>query len=285
MKRVVSLLVLLTVLVLPACAWENFLEVIVGQTARGATLSPDEKTIYVGAILDRKMVAFDARTGDVIADVLLTNYNSAAWAKGGWVDERGDVFVPATGALEIYHFDSELFHIDTFYIDGFGIENCEGVVTDSHGNLYAFDRKGSGGVYKIDKNGNLDTKWGSRGWADVGFVRLGFLKDGYIYAVDNSSSTLFKVDVETGKVTRLATLASGGFAVAVDDSGKIYVAHYNDPYVAVSIYEDGKVSEISRSEFGIVSNIGGIAVTRDGSKLFLIEEQTDIGGLLLGFKK
>jgi hypothetical protein len=59
----------------------------------------------------------------------------------------------------------------------------------------------------------------------------------------------------------------------------------NDPYVAVSIYEDGKVSEISRSEFGIVSNIGGIAVTRDGSKLFLIEEQTDIGGLLLGFKK
>lgn len=290
MKKVVFLLMACLLLATaPIMAFKKDLEVTVGETARGLAISPNEKVLYVGAIRDRKVVAVDSKTGDLINEVVLSQLNPGAWAKAVWVNEKGDVFAPGSDVLEIYQFDSELFHMETYFIDNYGIADCEGAVADKDGNIYAGDRKGDGGIYKFKNykgDIDLDTKWGNGGWVDVGDVRLACIKGGNIYVVDHASSTLYKVDLATGKSTKLAGLkANGGFAVAADDSGKVYVAHYNDSTVAVSIWDNGKVTEISRSELGVTSNLGGIAVTKDGSRMFLVEEQTEIGGLVRGYSK
>lgn len=286
MKRFAVVLLMFLIVALPVFAWKNVLEVHVGETARGVALSPDGKTLYVGAIRDKKVVAVDVRDQEVIFDVNLTEFNSGAWAKAVWVNGKGNVFAPGSDVPEIYVFDSDLMWLETYYIDGFGITDCEGAVADDHGNIYASDRSGIGGIYKIrHEDGDLDAKWGQGGWADVGHVRLPYLKGDAIYAVDHTTSILYKIDLATGKVTTLANLAPSGFAVAVDDNGVIYVAHYSNPSVAVSVIENGKVTEYSPSAFGLTSNVGGIAVTKDGSTLYLVEEQSGIGGLVLGFTK
>lgn len=290
MKRfALVLLALLLVATAPAMAYKKDLEVPIGETARGASLSPDGKTIYVGAIRDRKILAIDTENGDVIAEVNLTEFNPGAYAKAVYVNEKGDVYVPGSDVLEIFWFDEELFLIDAFNIEEFGISDCEGLVADKNGNIYAGDRKGDGGLYKLkDIKGDLelDTKWGHTGWADVGQVRLPCINKDSIYVVDHNTSILYKVDLATGKVSKLAELSGiGGFATAADDAGRVYVAHYNDAQVAVSIWENGKVTELSRGELGITSNIGGIAVSKDGSRMFLVEEQTNIGGLVRGYSK
>lgn len=289
MKRfTLAFLAFLLVATVPVLALKDDLEVPIGETARGASLSPNEKTIYVGALRDRKILAIDTKSGEVVCEANLTEINSSAYAKAVFANEKGDVFAPGSDVLEVYLLDNDLFHMDTFDISGFGISDCEGLAADKDGNIYAADRSGNGGIYKIKtSNGEpeLDEKWGDTGWADIGPVRLPCLKGNSIYAVDTGSSTLYKIDVASGKVSKLASLAGGGFATAADDAGRIYVAHYNDASVAVSIWENGKVKELTRSELGITSNIGGIAVSKDGSKLYLVEEQTNIGGVLRSYKK
>ena len=289
MKRFTLLLiVLLLVSVVPAMAYKKDLEVPIGETARGIALSPNEKTMYVGAIRDRKIIAFDTKNGDLLDEVNLTDLNAGAWAKAVYVNEKGDVYAPGSDVLEIYQFDAELFHVDTYPIEDFGIVDCEGAVVDKDGNIYAGDRKGDGGIFKLKFYKNeidLDTKWANSGWADVGDIRLACIKNGNIYAVDFGNSILYKIDLATGKVTKLATLDASGHAVAADDAGRVYVSHYSNPTVAVSIWENGKVSTLTRAELGITSNIGGIAVTKDGSRLFLVEEQSNIGGLVRGYSK
>ncbi len=289
MKRFTLLfIVLLIVSVVPAMAYKEDLEVPVGETARGISLSPDEKIFYVGAIRDRKVISFDSKYGDLLDEVNLTDFNAGAWAKAVYVNEKGDVYAPGSDVLEIYQFDSELFHVETYLIEDFGIVDCEGLVVDKDGNIYAGDRKGDGGIYKLKfykGEIDLDTKWANSGWADVGDIRLPCIKNGNIYAVDFGNSILYKIDLATGKVTKLASLDTSGHAVAADDAGRIYVSHYSNPTVAVSIWENGKVTELSRAELGITSNIGGIAVTKDGSRLFIVEEQSNIGGLVRGYSK
>lgn len=289
MKRFTLLLiVLLIVSVVPVMAYKKDLEVPVGETARGIALSPDDKTMYVGAIRDRKVIAFDTKNGDQLSEVNLTEFNAGAWAKAVWVNEKGDVYAPGSDVLEIYQFDSELFHIETYLIEDFGIVDCEGVVADKDGNIYAGDRKGDGGIYKLKfykGEIDIDTKWADSGWADVGDVRLACIRNGNIYVVDFAYSILYKIDLATGKVTKLDSLDDSGHAVAADDAGRVYVSHYSHPTVAVSIWENGKVTKLTRAELGITSNIGGIAVTKDGSRLFLVEEQSNIGGLVRGYSK
>lgn len=272
-----------------ALAWQLDLSVPVGETARSASLSPDGRIVYAGAIRDRKIIAIDTLNEDIIREVSLIDLNPNAWAKAVFSNKKGDVYVPGCDVLELYCFDSMLSFKGYLKLTGFGISDCEGLVADEAGNIFAGDREGDGGLYKLknfDGILELDSQWGEHGWADVGQVRLPCMNDTSIFVVDYDTSILYEVSVKTGKRSKLAQLtALGGFATAVDDAGRVYVAHYNDSNVAVSIWENGKITEITRDELKITSNIGGIAVTKDGESMFIVEEETKDGGMIKGYLK
>lgn len=160
-----------------------------------------------------------------------------------------------------------------------------GLAFDSRGVLFISDGE-AGSIWQADKNGALKLVTGKLHTPSA----IAFDKNDNLYVADSGSHTIKKINTSSGEISLIAGAENqSGFAdgeaaaslfnapvgIAIDDSGKIFVADtYND---RIRVIENGKVSTVAGGERGFADAGAGqqakfdtpcaVAVTKDGDLL------------------
>jgi DNA-binding beta-propeller fold protein YncE len=220
----------------------------------------------------------------------MSDYVPDAYGKAVAVGPDGDVWAPTSSTLELLRYSKSLDYKGTYSISDLGAEVVEGVVVDRDNNLYVPDRKNIGGIYKAKLSGNytvLDRTFGKNGHAaNCGEVRqIAISSDGSIYVGDFNGSTIFKVDIKTGKETVLTAKVAKPYHIAVDKIGRVYVAQYDAPTALSIIAPDGTtLASFTAAELGINDRSAGVAVNAAGTKLFVVDQKSaEYGGIVKEF--
>lgn len=254
-----------------------------GNSVRGAALSLDEKYLYIAGVQDMAVWKYDAATGEMVASVRLSALNPGAYGKAVFVDKNGHVWAPGT-VPELYQFDADLNLIATYDLRPFGIVNPEGAVVLADGSVIVSDRSGSVGVWKFTvADGKLEraASFGDNGHVALGsdVRQLAIAADGAILVGDYASTTIYKVDPETGAVSTFASDLANPYHLATDAAGNVYVVHYSDAVGLTILDAAGNVvTTSSRADLGITSEASGIAVTADGKTLYILDQRPADGG-------
>ncbi len=108
------------------------------------------------------------------------------------------------------------------------------LVADQYGNLYVSDSgdlKSGGAIYKIDKDGVVSVVV-DRSKTEV-LAPNGLLFEGRnnLLSVDFASGILYRVNIGTGKMTKLAEGFGGGDGIIKTKKGKIYVSDWKNGYI------------------------------------------------------
>lgn len=261
-----------------------------GRSARGVAITPDGKTLYVGGIQDRSLVRVDIDAAAVTADVSLANtINPGAYGKAVCLDAQGRVWAPLTIPM-IAVFSADLKLEAAFDLAPFGIVNPEGAIVSANGDIYVTDRKGKPGIYRFQQQGSelvLDKAWGNNGHVSLVDLRdPALLPNGDMLLNLNDKGELDIMDLASGKLSVLTTTVPKPYYIDVDAAGRIYVVHYDRKDAALSILNpDGSlVRSWSPAELGIKTEVAGVAASRDGKRVYVLDQRTAAGGLVLMFE-
>jgi DNA-binding beta-propeller fold protein YncE len=257
---------------------------------RGVCLSSDEKTVYLTGLQDRAIYAFNVQSGEMTYATSLADINPNAYGKAVAVGPDGDIWAPACSSLEVYRFSKYLDYKATYSLEDLGANVVEGILVGKGNELFVPDRQGEGGVYKAVCNGDtakLDLTFGKGGHADGGAeVRQPALgPDGSVYSGDYKGTTVYKIDGKTGNSTVFSSKVPSPYHITVDGSGRVYVAQYDGPTAVTILGSDGSVlGAFTGAELGLEERAAGIAVSADGSRLFVVDQKSaDNGGIVKSY--
>lgn len=145
------------------------------------------------------------------------------------------------------------------------------LTTDNYGNLYVSDSgnlSAGGAIYKINKAGQVSTIVDSSK-AEV-LAPNGLLFEGRnnLLSVDFSSGILYRINIGTGKMTKLAEGFGGGDGIIKSKKGKVYVSDWKNGY----IYSPGAgIARIIKSD---LYNPADIALSVDGQYMLVPSMKT-----------
>jgi DNA-binding beta-propeller fold protein YncE len=282
----VSIVVLVTLLVLtPAvlARWTYQGEIRIDGTKsyRGMALSNDEKTLYVVGLQNKVVLAYDVTSSkpDVVAFTALPNPN--ATSKAVYISSDDHVWVPATTIFEVYEFTADLNLVAIHDISNLGVITCEGILVDKAGSLYLSERTGSAGMVKLIPSATgwqRDNTWGIQGAAELGGdVRIATMADdGTIFAgiyAGSNANLIYKIDAE-GKKYVFADNLAHPIQLDLDAQGRLYSVNYASNPILTIISPSGSMLETyEQAELGLNTPGSGLAVTKDGKKLYILDEQ------------
>jgi len=147
------------------------------------------------------------------------------------------------------------------------------LVADTRGNLYVSDSGNfstGGAIYKIDRTGKvslvIDGKKDSRILSPNGLIMDGYT---HLLEVDFASGILYRVNVATGKMTKIAEGFGGGDGLVRGSNGRLYVSDFRGGKI-FSVNPHGKV-ELLAEGFQQSSDMG---MTPDGKTLVVPDMRT-----------
>jgi hypothetical protein len=249
---------------------------------RGLALSPDERFLYLGYILNKYLVRkIDLSVADpadnhnaVVAQLILPSGSQPA--RDIATDDRGRVYLALGDKIEIYNADLQVPPLHT--ISGFTA--CEGVaVRREKGKLavYATDRLdktlerfvlieatpvgGAGEAITSSRQGGLDGDGevpiagaGSPAGLDIG-------KYGSIWIADAGKGKVYRVNA-AGK-TADSTVVERAMDVAIDTTrGEVFVSQYTRRTIKVLNINNGKIKRT------LAPPAAGLKVSLDGEARF-----------------
>lgn len=257
-------------------------------SARGMDLSNDGKTLYIGGIQDRTMVMVDIASGKV-DKFDLTKINGGAYGKTAWVDSNDKVWMALTlpilakwsanGTLEA-----------TWDLASYGLVTTEGAMVAPNGDIYVTDRNtAKAGIFKfrvVDGKAVPVTEWGDKGFVAQSDLRTPFLTtDNDILLSVFGANEIWLVKTDTGAKSLYLSGIFAPYFIDRDDSGRIWVCHYDkEPSVSVYAANGSLIKSWSKAELGITLESAGIAVSKDGKRLYVLDQRnTGVGGAVLMF--
>jgi DNA-binding beta-propeller fold protein YncE len=258
-----------------------------GSSIRGLALSPDEKALYVCGMNEKSMAKLDLSSGSYIK-TSLADLGSSVAPKAVSVDANGKVWVPLTAPiLAVYSPDLQM---ETLYdLSPFGLVILEGALVSPGGDIYLTNRDNAKpGIFKfrlIDGQLHPVTSFGDNGYTAITELRMPvFLPNGDLIMTSWVAGKISRVDDQTGQ-TALYIQGNRTFWVDADANGYAWVAHYELKDPALSLYNpDGSLQRTwSMAELGVVSEASSVAVTRDGKRLYLLDQRGVDGGTVLVF--
>lgn len=284
----VMFIALMVMMSVSAHAWEQVSTVgsaSPGSSARGVALSPDEKYVFIAGVQDMALWKFDRATGARLASVSLSAINPGAYGKAVFVTQDGHVWAPAT-VPELYRFDSDLNLVARYDLRPFGIQNPEGAVVLADDAIVVTDRRGSVGLYKLQIAGEhleLVPGFGTNGHVALGsdIRQPAISTNGQILVADYASSegVIYRVDPNTGAVSTFATGVTDPYHLAADALGRVYVVQYSaSPAVTVLDATGAVLTVRSKQELGITTEASGVAVSADGSTIYILDQRPSQGG-------
>lgn len=247
-------------------------------SARGIALSLDESALYIGGIQDRTLVKVVVSSGAVTA-ADLTKIDKGAYGKAAWVDNQGRVWAPLTvPILAVY---SPGLELEAAYdLKPFGITNPEGAIIGQNGEVYVTDRnKNKPGIFKfVLQNGQLAPvqSWGDNGYVKFTDLRVPVLTaSGDLLMSNYSTGEIFLVKAADGSASVYLKGVKSPYYLALDNANLLYVAHYDRKDAALSVYgPDGSLLRSwSGAELGATTAISGIAVAKDGKRVYILDQQ------------
>lgn len=262
-----------------------------GSSARGLYLTTDGNTLYIAGTQDRSVVKLDVASKGITARADLAQVDGGAYGKAVWVDSLGDVWAPLTVPI-VAVYSSNLELKASYDLASFGVVDPEGILVSSSGDLYVTDRKGKSGIYKFRLENNkliLVQNWGVNGNVNVGkdLRQPCFTPSGDLLVGSFGGSEIYLVQATDGKVSVLTKDIKAPYHLASDATGHIYVAHYDRADVALSILNsDGTIAKtFTAAELGIQTETSGIAVSKDGTQIYILDQRTGEGGVVRMFRQ
>lgn len=259
----------------------------VGKQIRGMDVTDDGSVVYVGGLHIRSLIRLEVPSGNVTT-VDLTTVHPKADVKSVAIDPEGRIWVPfTTPVLAVYAPDLEL--LTWFDLAPFGITNTEGAAVAPNGDVYVTNRAN-------DKPGLFKFRWiaddlepvkefGLNGWVPINELRIPvFTPDGDVMLTSWTAGQVHLVDAETGMTTLFAEVPRS-FMLDVDGAGRVYIVHYEQKNPALTILDPGGsiLGTWSAAELGFETELSGVAVTRDGTKLFILDQTAKAGGSVRAF--
>lgn len=256
-------------------------------SVRGMDVNEDGSIVYIGGMTQKRLVRLELPSGDV-TNVDLTTVHPQADVKSVAIDSLGRIWVPfTTPILAVYSPDLELeTHFD---LTPFGITNTEGAVVADNGDIYVTNRDNTKpGLFKFRLvDGTLQPvgDFGLMGWVPIKELRIpSFTPNGDLMMTSWTAGQVHLVRAGDG-INSLFAEVPRAFQLDVDGEGRVYIVHYEKKDVALTILNpDGSVAGTwSAAQLGTQSDVSGVGVTKDGSKLFVLDQRTSQGGMVRAY--
>lgn len=140
------------------------------------------------------------------------------------------------------------------------------LAADQYGNLYVSDSgdlTSGGAIYKIDNDGVVSVVV-DRSKAEI-LAPNGLLYEGRnnLLSVDFASGILYRVNIGTGKITKLAEGFGGGDGIIKTDQGKIYVSDWKNGYIYHAAADTARIVK------GGFNSPADIALSQDGQYILI----------------
>ncbi|HHT26774.1 MAG TPA: hypothetical protein GXZ82_05965 [Firmicutes bacterium] len=258
-----------------------------GSSIRGLDLSPDESVLYVCGMNEKSMIKLDLSSGRMLKTSLADLGTNVA-PKAVSVDAHGKVWVPLTAPiLAVYSADLEL---ETLYdMTPFGMTNIEGAFVSPNGDIYVTNRDNiKPGIFKfrlVDGQLQPVTSFGADGYVAISELRMPVsIPNGDLIMTSWVAGQISRVEAQTGEAS-LYIQGNRTFWVAADTNGYVWVAHYELQDPGITLYNpDGSLNRTwTLADLGIVSEASSVAVTRDGHRLYILDQRGTDGGTVLVF--
>lgn len=257
------------------------------KSIRGVDVTDDGSIVYVGGLHLRSLIRLEVPSGKV-TEVDLTPVHEKADVKSVAVDSEGRIWVPyTTPVMAVFSNDLELEM--SFDLAPFGITNTEGATVAANGDIYVTNRANDmPGIFKfrlVDGKLVQVKDFGLNGWVPLNEMRIPvFTPDGNLMVSAWTAGQIFQVDAEDGIATLFAEIPRS-FQIDVDGAGRVYVVHYEQKNPALTVLDaDGTIlGTWSAADLGMETEVSGVAVTPDGSKLFLLDQRTSSGGMVRAY--
>ncbi|MEE9331030.1 MAG: SMP-30/gluconolactonase/LRE family protein [Methylophilaceae bacterium] len=140
------------------------------------------------------------------------------------------------------------------------------LVADQYGNLYVSDSgdlSSGGAIYKITKEGVVSTIVDSGNPNVLAPNGLWFEGRNNLLTVDFASGILYRVNIGTGKMTKLAEGFGGGDGIIKTKTGKTYVSDWKNGYIYLS------AAGTARTVKGGFNSPADIALSHDGEYILI----------------
>lgn len=140
------------------------------------------------------------------------------------------------------------------------------LTADKYGNLYVSDSGNlstGGAIYKIKKDGTVSTVVDSTKPEVLAPNGLLFEGRNNLLSVDFASGVLYRVNIGTGKMTKIAEGFGGGDGIVKTKNGKVYVSDWKNGYI---YHSAAGVARIVKSDFNSPADI---ALSHDGEYIMI----------------
>lgn len=256
-----------------------------GSSIRGVSLAPDEKSIYISGMNEKSMIKLDLATGE-LSKVSFADMGSKVAPKAVCADANGKVWVPLTVPL-LAVLSSDL-QIEMIYdLSPFGITTPEGALVSPTGDVYVTNRDNiKPGIFKfrvVDGQLAPVSSWGNGGYVRLTELRMPvFTPSGDLLMTAWTAGQIHLVKAADGQAS-VFIQGKSTFFLDVDSNGLVYVVHYDLKTNGLTVYNpDGTLLRTwTLAELGVVSEASSVAVSRDGKRLFILDQRGTEGGTLL----
>ena len=151
---------------------------------------------------------------------LVSTPSGMAWGPSG------DLYISVYNAGAVAKYNPTTHAIDNRFISG--LQATEGIVADSHGNLYVVSQSSGGvpgSVYKFSETSSTVSLYATGFSTPVGIT---VDTNDNLYVANNSSGTVSRIDHINQSVTTYATGLNSPTGLAFDTSGNLYVSNFGN---------------------------------------------------------